>query len=353
MRCEDIPATSEDDIGGPFPVEQYSASLTSLIHKGSHVPIPDYETLMLPVLQLFAEGKPNVASCVPAIKVQFGITDEEASELLPSGRTTLLQSRVHWARTYLAKAGLLESPRRNLHVITDVGRQVLRESPPRIDNAYLARFDTFTDWLEKSKGGDSAPASADQEAPGRSSIDITPIDERQTPEDAMSAAASLLDAALRDEIIGLLHQVTPQRFERVILDLLTAMGYGGGDPTRGMTTKATGDGGIDGIIHEDALGLDAVYLQAKRYAQDNRVGRPDIQRFVGSLTGEGATKGVFVTTSDFSREAHEYLYRVQHRVVLINGQRLAQLMITHGVGVRTRQTYLLQSIDEDYFSDVN
>ncbi|MCT8988753.1 restriction endonuclease [Chelativorans sp. SCAU2101] len=167
----------------------------------------------------------------------------------------------------------------------------------------------------------------------------------------MEAASALLDAALRDELISLLYQLSPQRFERVILDLLLAMGYGGGDLANGLMTKATGDGGIDGIIHEDALGLDAVYVQAKRYAADNKVSRPDVQRFIGSLTGEGATKGVFVTTSDFSKEAHEYLHRVQHRVVLINGQRLAQLMIQHGVGVRVRQTYKVQSVDEDYFGD--
>jgi restriction system protein len=314
--------------------------------------IPDYETLMLPVLALFARGAPNVAACVPEIKAQFGISDDEAAELLPSGSTTLLQSRVHWARTYLSKAGLLESPKRNLHVITEAGRQVLASSPERIDNAFLSQFAGFTDWIIKSRAPDRNGGQADENAQDHlTEVDLTPIDEKQTPEDAMAAASSLLNAALRDELLGLLHQVSPQRFERVILDLLSAMGYGGGNAARGMTTKATGDGGIDGIIHEDALGLDAVYIQAKRYAQDNRVGRPDIQRFIGSLTGEGATKGVFVTTSDFSKEAHEYLYRVQHRVVLINGQRLAQLMISHGVGARVRQTYLVQSVDEDYFSD--
>lgn len=318
------------------------------------LPIPDYETLMLPVLKLFAEGKPNVAACVPEIKQAFQITDEEAAELLPSGRTTLLQSRVHWARTYLAKAGLLASPKRNQHVITDLGRQTLSANPPRIDNEYLSRFQGFTDWIVQSRSPDrTSEANGESNSSSPRQVDVTPIDDSQTPEDALEAASSLLNAALRDELLGLLHQLSPQRFERVILDLLSAMGYGGGNASRGMTTKATGDGGIDGIIHEDALGLDAVYLQAKRYAPDNRVGRPDIQRFIGSLTGEGATKGVFVTTSDFSREAQEYLYRVQHRVVLINGSRLAQLMIAHGVGVRTRRTFLLQSVDEDYFSDVD
>lgn len=308
---------------------------------------------MLPVLQAFAEGKQNVSECLPNLREQFDITDEEAAEMLPSGRQTLLSNRAHWARTYLAKAGLLTSPRRNLHVITALGRKVLASNPDRLDNSVLSQFEEFTDWIDQSRAGESERPGEDSGEAKAAPVDITPIDERQTPEDAMEAASGLLDAALRDEILALLHQLSPQRFERVILDLLTAMGYGGGDAARGLTTKTTGDGGIDGIIHEDALGLDAVYIQAKRYAPDNRIGRPDIQRFIGSLTGEGANKGVFVTTSDFSREAREYLHRVQHRVVLINGQRLARLMVQHGVGVRARRSYVVQSVDEDYFADVN
>ena len=315
--------------------------------------IPNYETLMLPVLKLFADGAPNVAACVPILQKQFHISDEEALELIPSGTTTVLQSRAHWARTYLAKAGLLTSPRRNLHVVTDLGRQVLASQPDRIDNETLAKFDGFRDWIARSKQRDGTVSGDEQIANNSAAIDVTPIDERQTPEDAMAAASGLLGAALRDELLALLQQMSPQRFERLIIDLLISMGYGGGDIANGLMTKASGDGGIDGIIHEDALGLDAVYVQAKRYAPDNRVSRPDVQRFIGSLTGEGATKGVFVTTSDFSKEAHEYLTRVQHRVVLINGQRLARLMIQHGVGVRVRQTFKVQSVDEDYFSDVS
>jgi restriction system protein len=172
------------------------------------------------------------------------------------------------------------------------------------------------------------------------------VESSQTPEDAMATADKVLHAALADELLDM----SPQRFERVILDLLAAMGFGRGDLNRGHTTKATGDGGIDGVIHEDALGLDAVYVQAKRNAPDNRISRPDIQRFVGSLTGEGATKGVFVTTSGFSREAREYISRVRHRIVLIDGLRFARLMIQHGVGVRVRATYTIQTVDEDYFA---
>lgn len=303
--------------------------------------IPDYETLMLPVLTLFASGARNVSECLPAIKQQFAITDEEAEELLPSGRVTVLQSRTHWARTYLSKAGLLESPRRNLHVITQLGRDVLAGNPSTIDNRFLDQFGSFADWRKS--------AASDGETPGNQSAPVR-IDDNQTPEDAMEAANKLLQSALRDELLGMLFDLSPQRFERVILDLLAAMGFGNGNLANGHMTKTTGDGGIDGIIYEDALGLDAVYIQAKRYAPDNKVSRPDIQRFVGSLSGEGATKGVFVTTSDFSREARDYVSRVQHRIVLINGDQFADLMLKHGVGVRVRATYAIRSIDEDYFA---
>lgn len=285
------------------------------------MPVPDYETLMLPVLRLIATGAKNVGESVPRLKDEFNISDEEARELIPSGRITVLQSRAHWARTYLSKAGLLSSPKRNLHVVTDRGRALLATNPERIDNKLLEQFEGFNEWRGASSGG------------AQPLVEPAPtVDDSQTPEEAIASAHTILNAALRDELLALLQEVTPQQFERLILDLLGAMGYGGGDLANGLMTKTTGDGGIDGIINEDALGLDAVYIQAKRYAADNKISRPDIQRFVGSLTGEGANKGVFVTTSDFSREARDYLTRVQHRIVLINGQMLAKLMIQHGVG---------------------
>lgn len=308
------------------------------------MPVPDYETLMLPVLRLFGSGAKNVAECVPALKDEFGITDEEARELIPSGSMSVLQSRAHWARTYLSKAGLLHSPSRNLHVITDRGRALLQQNPARIDNATLGEFEGFSDWVERSKSGSFTGQPSDQKAPPT-------VEESQTPDAAMAAASAILDAALVDELGEVVRSVTPQRFERLILDLLIAMGYGGGDIENGRMTKASGDGGIDGIINEDALGLDAVFVQAKRYAPGNTVGRPDIQRFIGSLTGEGANKGVFVTTSSFSKEAQEYINRIQQRVILIDGVALAHLMVKHGVGVRERARYVIKDIDRDYFSD--
>ena len=310
------------------------------------MPIPDYQTLMLPVLRLFADGTKSVAECLPQIRIQFHITDEESEQLIPSGRVTLLANRTHWARTYLSKAGLLNSPRRNVHAITDRGRGVLARSPARIDIAFLDQFEDYREWKERSR------VRTENEPADNSSFAQPLTNEGATPEDTMESANAILDAALQDEVLAFLQAVSPTQFERLILDLLNAMGFGGGQIDSGSMTKASGDGGIDGVINEDVLGLDAVYIQAKRYAPDKNIGRPHIQQFIGSLTGESATKGVFVTTSDFSREAREYVNRVQHRVVLINGQRLAKLMIQHGVGVRTRTTYVVRSIDEDYFSEL-
>lgn len=317
------------------------------------MPIPDYETLMLPVLRLFGEGVKNVAECLPRLKSEFEISDEEAAELLPSGRITVLQSRAHWARTYLSKAGLLESPKRNQHIITQKGREVLATNPPHINNAFLDGFEGFREWRARASAEPVAGNQVNDE-PVSSATQATDVrvESGQTPEDAMASAHKVMNAALRDDLLALLQTMSPTRFERLILDLLAAMGYGGGDLSNGRMTRATGDGGIDGVIDEDALGLDAVYIQAKRYDPSYKVGRPDLQRFVGSLTGEGATKGVFVTTSDFSRDASSYLERVQHRIRLINGQKLAGLMIQYGVGVRARSNYTIHSVDEDYFSEV-
>ncbi|MFM1864199.1 MAG: hypothetical protein RLZ26_2721 [Pseudomonadota bacterium] len=303
------------------------------------MPVPDYETLMLPVLRLFGEGVPNVAACLPRLRTEFALTEAEVAEMLPSGRVTILQNRAHWARTYLSKAGLLHSPGRNRHAITEAGRAVLANPPARIDNAFLARFAGFEDWRT---AGHEAPA-----------IDAAPraTNPAATPEETVAAAISALDAALREDLVARLATLSPQRFERLILDLLSAMGYGGGDLSQARMTPTTGDGGIDGIIHEDALGLDAVYVQAKRYAPGNSVGRPAIQQFIGTLTGEGAAKGVFVTTSAFSREAREFLGKVQQRVVLIDGQHLAGLLIRHRVGVRERERHAICTIDEDWFAE--
>lgn len=308
------------------------------------MPIPDFQTAMLPVLRAFNDGAKSVSEALPALRKEFLVTDSEAEELLPSGRVTVLQSRAHWARTYLSKAGLLQSPSRNRHEITDAGKRLLASGVDRIDMKTLEQFPAYLAWRELEHSTPAIPRQA-----------LTVAQEThqaETPEERIESDFGSIASALSEELLEAISALSPQKFEQLIVDLLLAMGYGGGDRSMGERIGRSGDGGIDGIINEDALGLDAVYIQAKRYAPDSKVGRPALQAFVGSLTGEGATKGVFVTTSDFSKEAKDYLNRVQHRIVLINGDRLARLMIQHEVGVRARKTYVLRSVDEDYFSEV-
>lgn len=305
------------------------------------LPVPDFQTLLRPVLELFAEGHTTIKDCIDPLKERLDISDEDAEVTLKSGQT-VLYNRAHWARTYLGKAGMLESPRRGVHQITEQGRAFLREAPARIRIADLAQFDEFAEWKK---------SSFDTDAPSDAAIAVEPEKNTLTPEATIESAMAEIDAALADDLLTALYQISPIRFERLILDLLEAMGFGRGNAEYKRLTPASNDGGIDGVINEDALGLDAVYIQAKRYAKDNKVSRPDIQRFVGSLTGESATKGVFVTTSDFSREAVSYVDRIQQRVVLINGQMLTKLMIEYDVGVRVRSVFRIKSIDDSAFSD--
>jgi restriction system protein len=213
----------------------------------------------------------------------------------------------------------------------------------RIDMKTLEKFPAYVAWREKENP--SVPKD------DRIEVQSVPIPLARTPEERIADDYHIIEASLSEDLLSAIQGMTPKQFEQLIVDLLLKMGYGGGDRSMGERIGKSGDGGIDGIINEDALGLDAVYVQAKRYAPDSKIGRPALQAFVGSLTWEGANKGVFVTTSDFSREAKDYLNKVQHRIVLINGERLARLMIQHEVGVRARQTYVLRSVDEDYFAD--
>ena len=309
--------------------------------------IPDYQTLMLPVLKLIAGGRQNISECLPDIRRMYDISEDEAAELVPSGRKTVLANRAHWARSYLSKAGLLSSPKRNVHEATEAGRRLLAQNPERIDNKLLSDFEGFEQWRV---GGDPREGDVVGEPPlSAPAPDTASID---TPEDRMRTAYAELTDALADALLETTLQISPQRFEQLVVQLLIAMGYGKGDPARGKAVGRSGDGGIDGIVNEDALGLDAVYIQAKRHAPENKVSRPDLQAFVGAMTGEGATKGVFFTTSAFTAGAVDYVRMVQQRIVLIDGPRLVRLMIEHGVGVRPQQTYVVMGLDEAAFDDV-
>lgn len=303
------------------------------------MPVPPLKDLLVPCLRQLAGSARNTRDCLPQLQRDFGLSQEDMEEMIPSGTRTRIFDRADWAVHHLFKAGLVDRPQRGVYVASQAGREVLATPGAILNLAELRRSATIRAALETG-----ADDSSDKMPP-------LPLLE-EAPEDSIAAAHAELEVALAENLLTQLQGISPVQFERLILELLTKMGYGAGKLANSQMTKASGDGGIDGIINEDALGLDAVYIQAKRYAPDSKVGRPALQAFVGSLTGEGANKGVFVTTSDFSKEAREYLTRVQHRIVLINGDRLARLMIAHEVGVRARKTYVLRSVDEDYFSGV-
>lgn len=306
--------------------------------------VPGFQDMMLPMLRLIADGKSSMAECIQLLAIEFQLSDADIGAMLPSGKQTLLTNRAHWARQYLSQAGLIVAVKRGHYVITDAGGELLKAPPAKINNEVLRRYPKFIEFQQRSGRSNetsSELASAESSLP-----------KSATPDDLIEQAFRQIEAALVEELLASIIAVSPQQFEQLIVDLLLAMGYGGGDKSMGERIGKSGDGGIDGIINEDKLGLDAVYIQAKRFKTEIKVGRPDLQAFVGSLTGEGANKGVFVTTSDFSKDARDYLHKIQHRIVLINGDRLARLMIQYEVGVRARRTFVLRSVDEDYFSDI-
>ncbi len=305
--------------------------------------IPDYQSLMLPVLRLAAEGETRVADLAERIANDLGLTEEERQELLPSGRQRRLHNRIQWAKFYMSKAGLIASPARGRFHATQKGKALLATSPERIDVALLMREPEFREFYKNERSGpeEANPANAP----------ITGMPTAVTPEEQIDAAHASLMAALRDELLQRILANSPSFFEQLIVDLLVAMGYGGSHKDAAAQLGRTGDGGVDGIVNEDRLGLDRIYVQAKRYAPGNAVSRPDVNGFVGSLVGLGATKGVFVTTSTFSQPARDYVKHLSQRVILIDGQELADLMIEHGVGVRSYRTVEFKRLDEDFFGE--
>ena len=301
--------------------------------------IPDYQSLMLPVLTFATHGATRVPLVAEAVAGQLGLSEEECDELLPSGKQKLLHNRIHWAKFYLSKAGLISSPKRGVFLATQAGNDLLLTKPEQINVETLKTYPAFNNFYTSS------------ESQAHLNVDLKPTSlvSAITPEEQIDAAHSTINAALKSDLLSQLLEQTPTFFEAVIVDLLVAMGYGGTHENAALRLGKSGDGGIDGIIDEDRLGLDRIYVQAKRYAVDAAIGRPAIQGFVGSLVGFGANKGVFVTTSSFSKHAIEYTNAIQHRVILIDGSRLAELMIEFGVGVRVSRTVEVKRIDEDYF----
>jgi restriction system protein len=296
--------------------------------------LPDYQSLMLPLMEFASDGREHsVRQAIDHLAERFGLSSEERRRLLQSGRQPVFENRVGWARTYLAQAGLLERSRRGYFRITARGVQVLRERPERLDVRFLERFAEFRGFRARHRG-----------TPRREKVR-----EAATPEEALEDAYQRLRGTVASELLELVKTESPAFFERLVVDLLLAMGYGGSREEAGKAIGGTGDEGIDGVISEDRLGLDVIYIQAKRW--DRPVGRPEIQRFVGALQGHRARKGVFITTSTFTKEAQEYGARIDRSLVLIDGPTLVDLMIEHDVGVSPVASYEVKKVDRDYFSE--
>lgn len=304
--------------------------------------IPDYESLMLPLLKrLAAVTELRFADAVSQLADEFALTIDERQQMLPSGRDFMFRNRVGWARLHMKHAGLLAQVRHGVMTITGSGRKLLAEAPARIDTATLKRFDAYR--AVRTRIADAAPGSTPV-AVGREPI------ERLSPDDLIETAAKELRATLAEELLAAVQACSPAFFEELVVRLLLKMGYGGSRQEAGQAVGRSGDGGIDGVINEDRLGLDSIYVQAKRW--QGSVGEPDIRNFLGALVGRGAGKGVFITTSGFSEPARLFAARsLQQRIVLIDGERLAELMIEHGLGVSTVATYEIKRIDSDFFSD--
>ena len=306
------------------------------------MPVPGYQSFMLPLMRCALEApEVKVYSSVEKIADALGLTEQDRKELLPKKGKTLVYDRTHWAKTYLVKAGLLDSVRRGYVAITPAGKALLAQNPENIDLKTLQKYEAFNHWY-----GGSKPEKEDD-------LNQKKLEEA-SPEERIERAHFELEAQLKKDLLEKLYDTAsePDRFERIIVDLLIAMGYGGGRVEAGRALGKTGDGGVDGEISEDELGLDVIYIQAKCHNPDSTIGRPEIQSFVGSLEGKKANKGVFVTTANFAKTSEEYVKQIQKSVVLIDGKRLTELMLRRNVGVRIKEKYELKSLDEDYFDDI-
>lgn len=306
--------------------------------------IPDYQSLMLPILKLLSDRNDHrVPDLVEELSLQFKLTEEDRKQMLPSGTQLTLNNRVHWARLYMAKAGLVESPERGKHRITKQGLDFLKTKPSKISILSLKSFPEFEEFYSTShQRPNRIPGLANRVA-----LSIR-TEETGTPQEVIESQYQALRKELANEFLKLVLDCSPSFFENLVLDLLVSMGYGG-SKTDARAVGRSGDGGIDGIIKEDRLGLDVVYVQAKRW--QSTVGRPEIQAFAGSLEGNRARKGVFITTSQFSAEARDYVNRIGMKIVLIDGDQLASLSIDYGIGVEEVTRYTLKRLDQDYFEE--
>ncbi len=298
------------------------------------MPIPDFQTLMLPLLRHLADGAEHTnQESFDALAQEFNLTDTERAQLLPSGQQTIFRNRVAWAKAHFKRAGLIESPRRGIYRITDCGRNVLAGNPKRIDLKFLDKFPGHREFRFSS--------SAENEP------EAVPQVNELTPEEHIALGYQQIREELAADLLRRVKECAPEFFEQLVIDLLLAMGYGGSRQDAGKAVGRGGDGGIDGIIKEDRLGLDTIYIQAKRW--EGVVGRPEIQKFAGALQGQRARKGIFITTSSFTKEAREFVSAIDSKIILIGGDMLASLMIDYGIGVTEVAAYIVKRTDSDYF----
>lgn len=302
--------------------------------------IPDYQTLMLPLLKILADGKEHLLrDLVQKLADQFELTEEERRQLLPSGVSTTIGSRVGWAKTYLYKAKLLDLTGRGKLQITPRGVSVLGKNT-QIDVSFLKQFSEFVEFQARRKG---------EAQLGQEKLIVEASESLLAPDEALDAAYQTLRVDLESALLEKLKASSPSYFEKIVVDVLVKMGYGGALEDAGNVTQQSRDEGVDGVIKEDRLGFDQIYIQAKRW--ENPVGRPDVQKFVGALQPHRARKGVFITTSTFSKEAEEFVKRIETKIILINGFQLAKLMIDLNVGVSASRVYEIKRIDSDYFEE--
>lgn len=304
--------------------------------------VPDFQSLMLPVLAQAAGGEVRISDVVDRLAVELKLSDDELADLLPSGKQTTFANRVHWAKSFLKQAGFVEATRRAHFQITKVGKQALESGIDRIDVNYLKQFPQFIAFQNRSRNLEDS----NEPAPGQTSFVKEDI---QTPEARIRLEYAFINATLADELLERLRASSPAFFENVVVKLLVAMGYGGTYAEAGKAIGRSGDNGVDGVIDQDTLGLDRVYVQAKRYSEDNVIGPGAIREFFGSLDMKKASKGVFVTTSTFTGAAVDTAEKLGKRIVLIDGKAFSDLLIRYNVGCNISQTFEMKKIDEEFF----
>jgi restriction system protein len=302
--------------------------------------IPDFQSLMLPVLKFVRDNKEHsIHDVIDFLAKEFKLTEEELNEWLPSKTQKIFYNRVYWAKAYLKMAGLVENVKRSYFKITPQGQQVLSENLENINIRYLRKFPEFISSIDTSKKTELKEEETSSHASPSS----------KTPQEVLEDSYQKINESLSNEVLSRVKKIHPSNFENLVVELLVKMGYGGTVDDAAKTTKYRGDEGIDGIIKEDKLGLDVIYIQAKRW--ENVIGRPEVQKFVGALAGQRAKKGVFITTSHFTREAIDYAAQMDTKIVLIDGEKLSQLMIDYNLGVSVQNTYEIKKIDSDYFEE--